>query len=161
MKVKNCIFVVVLVLSLLLNQNALAENETHRKAADRLLTTMELDTLLAGTIDNMLKMQLSQNPALQPFEKTMKAFFNKYMSGESLRDDYIKIYMETFTEKELNEINAFYMTPTGQKALRETPALVAKGAALGQQRVQENINELQTMIQEESLRIQNLQQNAE
>ncbi|MGI0118254.1 DUF2059 domain-containing protein [Zooshikella sp. RANM57] len=161
MKFKNCIFFAILTSALLLHQNVLAENESYRKAADRLLTTMDLNRLLAATGENMLKMQLSQNPALQPFEKTMKAFFNKYISGESLREDYINIYMEAFTEKEINEINDFYSTPTGQKVLRETPALVSKGAALGQQRVQENIQELKNMIQEEAQRIRSLQQNAE
>jgi len=145
----------------LLSLNAHAFSESHRKAANRLLDTMDINTVLAGTIESMLQMQLSQNPALQPYEKTMRAFFNKYMSGDSLREAFIDIYVETFTEKELNELNAFYTTPTGQKALKETPAMVAKGAKIGEQRVQENISELRLMIQEEAKRIQALQQGAQ
>ena len=138
-----------------------AIQESHRASASRLLDTMEINVLLAGTIESMLQLELSKNPALQPFENTIRDFFNKYMSGESLRDAFIDIYVETFTENELNELNAFYSTPTGQKTLKETPALLAKGARIGEQRVQENIPELKLMIQEESKRIQALQQNAE
>ena len=83
------------------------------------------------------------------------------MSGESLREGFLEIYIETFTEKELKEMNAFYNTATGKKALKETPALMSKGAALGQKRVQENISELQGMIAEEAKKIQEMQQKSE
>ena len=64
-------------------------------------------------------------------------------------------------EKELNELKTFYSTPTGKKTLKETPVMMSKGAKIGEQRIQENISELQLMIQEEAKRIQALQQGAE
>ena len=140
---------------------AFATSDTHRKAANDLLDTMDLNTLLSSSIESMLQLQLSQNPSLKPFEKTMRAFLNKYMSGESLREDFLKVYVEIFSEKELREINAFYKTPTGKKTLTEMPALMAKCGAIGQKRVQEHIPELQKMIAEEAERIQMLQQNSE
>lgn len=161
MKTKIQVVFVILTVSALLNLNAFASPESHRTSASRLLDTMEINVLLAGTIESMLQLELSKNPALQPFENTIRNFFNKYMSGESLRDSFIDIYVETFTEKELDELNAFYSTPIGQKALKETPALMSKAAQIGEQRVQENIPELQLMIQEEAKRIQALQQSAE
>ncbi len=91
----------------------------------------------------------------------MKVFFSKYMSEESLKDQFVDIYVETFTENELNLINAFYSTPTGKKVLRETPSLMAKGAKLGEQKVLENISELRKMIEEEAERIEGMQQNKE
>lgn len=158
---KSCVFIISLVLALTAGQNVWAVSDSHRNAAGRLLDTMDLNTLLAGSIESMLRVQISQNPTLQPFENTMRAFFNKYMSGDSLRKQFIDIYVDTFTERELDEINAFYSTPTGQKTLNETPVLLEKGARLGQKRVQENIPELQKMIQEEAKRIKALQQNTE
>jgi len=160
---KSKIYVVFLVLAITIsfNLNVCAASESHRNAADQLLDTMDLDTLLAGTIESMLQLELSQNTALQPYRNTMRQFFNKYMSGESLREDFINIYVETFTEKEINELNAFYCTPTGQKSLKESPAMMSKGGRIGQQRIQENISELTMMIQEEAKRIQELQQTSE
>lgn len=159
---KLCIYLLVFTLSSSFYQaTALAASENHRKAANDLLDTMDLNTLLSGSIESMLQLQLSQNPSLLPFEKTMQTFFNKYMSGESLREGFLEIYIETFTEKELKEMNAFYNTATGKKALKETPALMSKGAALGQKRVQENISELQSMIAEEAKKIQEMQQKTE
>lgn len=159
---KMCIYLLVFIISSSLYQApAFATSETHRKAANELLDTMDLNTLLSSSIDSMMQLQLSQNPSLQPFEKIMRVFFSKYMSGESLREEFLEIYVEAFTEKELKEINAFYSTPTGKKTLKETPDLMSKGAALGQKRLQENISELQSMIAEEAKRLKELQQKTE
>ena len=155
------VFGLTLGAALLTGPEAWAASDSHRAAAGRLMDTMELDTLMAGSIESMLRLEISQNPTLQPFEQTMRAFFTKYMSGESLREGFINIYVETFTERELDEINAFYATPTGKKTLNETPVLLEKGARLGQQRIQENIPELQRMIQEEAQRIKSMQQNTQ
>jgi len=148
----------VLFVFVVISTSTQASSDSHKNAANELLDTININELLSQSIDAMLQLELSNNPSLIPFENTMKSFFNKYMSGDSLRDEFLVMYMNTFTEGELIEINNFYKTETGQKALKTAPQLMADGAALGQQRVEENIQELETMIKEESLRIQNLQQ---
>jgi hypothetical protein len=77
----------------------------------------------------------------------MKSFLGKYMSWPSLKDDMVKIYMTEFTEPELKELTAFYNTPLGKKTVQKMPALMAKGAEMGQKRVQEHLPELQAAIQ--------------
>ncbi len=161
MKVSKANIFFAIILIMFFFQNTFAFSDAHRKSANQLLDTMDLNRLLAGSIDAILQLELSKNPTLKPFEKTMKAFFSKYMSGESLREDFVDIYVETFTENELNLINAFYSTPTGKKALRETPNLMAKGAKLGEQKVLENISELRKMIEAEAKRLQTMEQNKE
>lgn len=154
----RCICLSVFILTMLLCQSAFANSDSHRNAADELLDTMEMNTLIDDSIKTILQLELSKNPTLQPLEEVMRVFFHKHMSGESLRGAFIDIYVETFTEKELKEINRFYKTPTGKKVVKETPVLKAKGMKLGEQRVQENLPELQSMIQEEAARIRKMQQ---
>jgi hypothetical protein len=60
------------------------------------------------------------------------------------------MYLETFTEEEINEINAFYASPTGRKLIRQLPELVERRNRLAMQRLQKNIGELQQMIQQQS-----------
>jgi len=121
---------------------------------------MEMNSRLDESIETILQIELSKNSTLQPFEEVMRTFFHKHMSGESLRGEFIEIYVETFTKKELIEINSFYETPTGGEILKETPALMTKGMKLGEQRVQENLPELQSMIRKEAERIQKLQKDS-
>lgn len=136
---------------------ALSAAESHEKAANELLDAINFDLLLGQSIDVMMQIELANNPVLKPYQGIMKDFFNKYMSGESLRDDFVVIYTETFTETELDKITAFYKTPVGQKTLKHTPTLMAKGARIGQQRVQNNSGELKAMIENEAIRIKNMQ----
>jgi hypothetical protein len=98
----------------------------------------------------MLAMQMQQNPAIAPYQTQMKAFLGKYMSWASLKDDMAKVYMTEFSEPELNDLNKFYQTPLGKKVVERMPALMAKGAEIGQKRVQEHLPELQAAIQAEA-----------
>jgi len=56
------------------------------------------------------------------------------------------MYMRKFTEKELEEINAFYITPAGQKVITVLPELVQERNQLAMMRLQQNIGELQQII---------------
>lgn len=123
-----------------------ADEASHRKAVESLFTLMEMDNLISQSVDQMLAMQVQQNPAIAPFQAQMKTFLNKYMSWASLKDDMTKIYMAEFTESELNELNKFYQTPVGKKSVQKMPGLMAKGAEIGQKRVQDHLPELQAMI---------------
>jgi len=134
-----------------------ADEDSHKKTAEKLLTQIGTDRILAQSIENTLNAQIQQQPSLAPYKEVMLNFFEKHMGFESLKDDLIAIYVEAFTEEELNDIMAFYETPTGRKTLEKLPELSAKGAQLGQSRVQQNIQELQEMIMAESRRIQEQQ----
>jgi hypothetical protein len=127
---------------------ARADEASHRKAAESLLSMMNMDAVMGAAIDQMLAMQIKQNPAIAPYEMEMKNFLKKYMSWAGLKDDMIKIYADEFTEAELGELSAFYQTPLGKKTLQKMPTLMAKGAELGQRRVQEHLPELTAAISE-------------
>jgi hypothetical protein len=129
---------------------ARASEETHRQAAEALLSLMDMDKLMSESIDQMLEMQVKQNPAIGQFKDEMKKFLSKYMSWSAMKEDMVKIYASEFTEQELKDLLAFYQTPLGKKTVAKMPKLMAKGAELGQQRVQEHLPELQKAIQEQA-----------
>ena len=83
----------------------------------------------------------------------MLKFMNKYMGWESLKEDMAKIYTSKFTLQELIELKQFYKSPVGRKSVILFPELASEGAALGQKRVNQNIEELKRMIGEESKRL--------
>ena len=136
-----------LLLALVVVQAQTPEKSKHYKAAEELLLTMNMEQAIAESLEQMLALQLRNNPNLQPAEATLKQFFNKYMSWEALREDYIQIYMEEFTEKELKDMMSFFKTDTGKKMAAKQTTLMMKGAQLGQNKVQEHMSELQEMLQ--------------
>jgi uncharacterized protein len=131
-----------------LSAPAYADATSHRKVALKLCETLGMAKMMNSSIDVMLKGQVQANPQLASKEPQMRAFFAKYLSWESLKEDFLKIYMEAFTEAELTQLIAFYETPVGKKTLSVMPTLMEKGSQLGISRVQEHIAELQKAVQE-------------
>ncbi len=128
-----------------------ADTKSHRKAAEDLLNVLGVENQLQSAIDQTLDMQIKANPQIAPFKGAMKKFFLKYMSWSSLKDDIVTRSTSTRCyEQELNEIKAFYLTPTGKKMSQKMPELMGKGMQLGVKRVQEHQDELRQMIQEEA-----------
>ena len=147
---KSCLCTLMIVVAFGQMTPVRASEQTHRQAAEALLSLMDMDKLMSESIDQMLDMQVKQNPAIGQFKAQMKTFLSKYMSWASMKDDMIKIYTDEFTEQELKELLAFYQTPLGKKTVQKMPKLMAKGAELGQQRVQQHLPELQQAIQEQA-----------
>jgi hypothetical protein len=139
-------------------QTVFADDASHREAAERLLVIMNMEQTLDRTIEQTLAMEIQQDQQLALYEDVMKRFFSKYMSWEGLKDDFVQIYVDEFTEQDILAMIDFYKTPTGQKAIEKTPVLFMKGAQLGQSRVQENIGELQKMVEVETERLIKMQQ---
>jgi hypothetical protein len=53
-----------------------------------------------------------------------------------------KLYAKTFTIKEINELIAFYETPTGQKVLAKTPKIMKDAAMIGMKEAQNKQSKL-------------------
>lgn len=117
-----------------------------RQAAEALFKALDYAKSYDETIQRLVDSQIQQMPVLAPYKPEMLAFLNKYMSWDSIKEEVIVMYSETFTAQELRELAAFYQTPLGKKALKKMPELVAKGAAMGQQRVQAHEAEFEAMI---------------
>ncbi len=56
------------------------------------------------------------------------------------------MYKEAFSENELKQMNAFYITPLGQKVLTRVPELVQARNQIAAQRLEQHIGELQQEI---------------
>jgi hypothetical protein len=127
-----------------------ADPETHRQAVDKLFDLTDMQQKIAESVDTVLAMQLGQNPALREHRDLVRAWLEKTIGWEGLRDDVTDMYLKTFTEQELDEMNAFYGSPTGRKVIRQLPELVQQRNRLAMQRMQDNIAELQQVIGEQS-----------
>jgi hypothetical protein len=122
---------------------------THHEAAMQLLVESGVAAAMVAMQDVMLRQQLELNPIIKPYENVLRAFFAKYTSFEAMREDFVKLYMERFSELQLRQIVAFYQTPTGKLAVHEIPKVIEAGAALGKRKVEEHMAELKQMMEEQ------------
>ncbi|MCC2547171.1 DUF2059 domain-containing protein [Hymenobacter sp. BT175] len=119
-----------------------------RKASEELLQVLQMEKFTTESINQMLTMQIQQRPGLEVVEPEMRAFMNKYMSWNALREDMVRLYAREFTEKELRDLVKFYKSPTGQKYVSKQSSLMQSGMEIGQRRVRENMPELQRTVEE-------------
>lgn len=144
--------------ALLTGSLAFAEPDPESlQEAEQLLDSIGIAATLDQAMLQMVQMQIHQNPALAPYREIMVAFFEKYTSYESLQPELVKSYAEAFTTVELKEMNAFYSSAVGQKAVQKMPELMAQGAQAGVARVQANMGELQDMMRAEAEKIGELE----
>jgi hypothetical protein len=120
------------------------------KAAEDVLLASKADVQFNAGITTMLKQASASLPEDKrtKFIEVMNSFVAKYISWDTLKDQLAAMYAQEFTEQELKNLAAFYRSPLGIKLSEKQPALMQKGAALGQQAVQGHQAELQQMMQE-------------
>jgi len=123
-----------------------ADSDSHRQAVEKLLELTEMQGKIAASVDNVVTLQLMQDPAMREHEGQLRSFLEKYIGWDSMKDELIVMYQQAFSEAELNEMNAFYSTPTAQKMLRRLPELIQERDRLAMQRLQAHIRELQQEI---------------
>ncbi|MDG2223389.1 MAG: DUF2059 domain-containing protein [Rubripirellula sp.] len=134
------------------------EKDPHTAAVQDFFEVMKMKENADRTIDQMLSMQVKQQPQLAAFQDVMKTFLRKYVSYDATKDDLMKLYRDAFSEEEIRELTAFYRTPIGQKAISKLPALTAASAQMGMNRVQANMGELQQAIAKRQQQLQQQQQ---
>ncbi len=123
-----------------------ADNVLHKQQVETLFRLTQMEKKIEDSVDSVVQLQLRQNPQLGQHEQAVREFFTKYMGWNSLQKDLTDMYLSTFSEKELEQINAFYITPVGQKVITSLPQLVEQRNQLASQRLQQNIGELQQII---------------
>lgn len=139
----------ILIAALFASPFMLTAGEPERKAANELLEASRFEKVMDDSINAAVQMVKQMDPKMSSHEATVRKFYKKYMSAESLRKEMIDLYAELFTEKELKEITAFYKTKTGQKALEKLPEIMQRSMQIAQTRVMQNMGELQRMLSEE------------
>lgn len=130
-----------------LSQTAQVEVDPgHQRAAARLIEVMGTRKILADSLATTVSTLAQRNPQAAEYTDIFQGFFGKYMSWDALSPDLTKLYVQAFTEDELNRLTAFYDSELGRKVLTTMPDLTRKAIALGQARAQEHAPELQEAL---------------
>jgi len=70
------------------------------------------------------------------------------LSWDHVKPAYIKLFSEAYSESQIDDMNAFYRTPTGQAMVAKTPELTAKAGLIVQNQIMSAQPELQKAIKE-------------
>ena len=79
---------------------AAADENTHRKALEALLDMFDMEETLEESVEQMVSLQVQQNPQFGLYKDVLKRFYKKHMNWENLKEEFVAIYMEEFSEDE-------------------------------------------------------------
>ncbi len=91
---------------------------------------------------NPAEVQKAAADATERFQSMLKA-----IPSDELLDAMIPIYQKYFTHSDIKAINEFYESPTGQKLLRDTNAMVIETMQAAQSVMKKHMPEIQAQIE--------------
>jgi len=118
------------------------------EAAKKLLEEMNLEKVYINAVNNSTANLIKANPKFKKVEDKIKAFYEKYIGWNSIKDDLAKLYAKYYTPQELKEITEFYKTKTGKKVLATMGKLSYEGQMITRKRLTPHIDELKKILDE-------------
>lgn len=117
-----------------------ADEQSHRAAAEELLLLTGVEKT-SETIFERMKLIMDQQFDNQPgLDEEKKEILKKYrertlkmvmeeLDWEKMKDNYIDIYVKTYTEKEIRDISEFFKSPAGRKYIEKLPQLTEEATS--------------------------------
>ncbi len=154
-RITQIFLLVILTLSPVWAQDATSNDApATREDIQRLFTTLHLREQVRSI------MEISANQSMQSVRESLKQKLPnasdsdlnratamtdallKSMDLDGMLDDMIPVYQRHLTKSDVAAMSAFYETPTGQKLLREQPAMTAEAMKAVQPRMEKMLNNL-------------------
>ncbi len=142
--------------------SAHADEASKRAKVDQLLAMTHMDTMMDRALGDMSKALKSASlhavskPDLTPEQQAALDKMNLKVDGilhDSLNLGHVKpaivqVYMDAYTEEELDGILAFYLSPAGKAFIAKTPQVIQQANQVMRQQMAEVQPKIQTANQE-------------
>jgi hypothetical protein len=155
---KNTAFAVILLCSVIAARAVPPSDESILKMMNALQLQTTLDQLVAQLDAGMKSglQQWTQGKELTPLqtaqigqlEAKMSATIKEELAFAKVKDVYLQSLRESFTQDEVNGINAFYSSPAGKAMIEKLPVATRKTQDLLQARMGPMIMKIKTMQQD-------------
>lgn len=149
------LFFVVLCLFTFANTVVLADEHTHQEAALKLLEITNARSMvdqMRTSLELMMQKQLEAaakdlqpeaQEAMGTIQKEIMRWSSENFNWDQIKQMYVEIYIQVFTESEINELVEFYQSPLGKKMLAKMPELMQASMQKTQKFVQSKLPEFQ------------------
>ena len=149
---------VSVLLSLCIASFGYADSQIHRQAAEEVLRLTKVDKMLGTLVDQIQQVQIQQlqqmnlsreaYSAAQRYLQRINDLVAREMQWQEIKNDYVGLYTDAFTEPELRQLIQFYSTPLGRKVVEKMPVLMEQSMQLGQKKMMKIMPEIQALSEE-------------
>lgn len=146
-----------------------AQGDRRRQLAEELLILMEVKENIERSFDMVKDRQMdrikrlnipnAESEKVASLQEKIMSIVTGALSWEKIREDYISLYAEIFTEEELEGILAFYKSPVGKKFIEKQPELMEKSMQINQKQMEILMPKLQELTQDAIKSYQKAQDN--
>ena len=98
-----------------------------------------------------------QERILRSFQSKMMAVYHEEMSWQHLEPVFIQIYQDSFSQKEINGLVAFYQSDLGQAVIHKMPVVLQNTMQAMQVRTMQIMPRIRALQQEMVAQLQNTQ----
>ena len=133
-----------------------------RDSVEQLFSMIDMQKTYDATFDAMKKsvddafLKSPQLQTLTPEQRQhfdagmqrMYALMHDEMDWRKLKPEYEQMYMDTFSQDEIDGILAFYRTPSGQAMIQKMPVMMGKVMQLTQSRMQNLMPRVMQIMQD-------------
>lgn len=116
-----------------------ASNAAKEAKVEEVFRVSHMDTLLSKTLDNAAGQAKSsvlrqmfggatlppnQQKIVDEFQQKLRTIIFNTLSWQHVKPIYVKLYMQNFSDAELDGLIAFYKSPAGQALLNKAPGMM-------------------------------------
>jgi hypothetical protein len=152
--------------ALLSGARAWADEAEHRALAEEVLSLVDVQKNIEQSFEQVKKMQLSQlqrmnlsagdaTKARVAQEEVMQLIREEF-TWEKVKDDYVQIYADTFTDEEMKGLIEFYKGPVGRKFIEKTPDLMKRSMAVSQKQMTAIMPKIQEVMKKAGASMQSV-----
>ncbi len=109
---------------------------------------LSANQIKSGMLQQMTGTKLSpeQEKSMGEFQDKVTALVSGALSWEKMKPAYVRLYADAYTEPQIDDILAFYRSPSGQAMVAGNASLMTKASAIAQKQLAEVMPELQKLI---------------
>jgi uncharacterized protein len=136
-------------LALVIVPGARADEASKRAKVEELVTVMHMDRMMDQMVEALksqtaqMMQQLPDADSMTPEQKKIMADYQDKtlqividsVGWKSMKPEFVTLYVQNFTEEEIDGMVAFYKSPSGQAVLNKMPQLMTAAMKLTQSRM--------------------------
>lgn len=149
--------VMVVIIGLFLTVSVQAEGSKRESVvalleatnADAIIDNMygQMNQVLQG-MGSQLGVKPEEEPILNAYMEKIAKAMQEEMSWKKMEGPMIDIYLKHYTEKEIQDMLAFYRSDTGRSMVEKMPAVMSDSMVVSQQMMQGFMPKIQVLSQE-------------
>lgn len=95
-----------------------------------------------------IKLNAGQQQRMDDFTDKLSAIVSSALSWEKIEPEMAKLYADAYSEQQIDDLLAFYRSPTGQVMVLKTPLLMQQSNAIAQKHLADAIPQIQQLLRD-------------